>query len=79
MNLKSTNFLKNSQFQISYEFEDLIIDGSYAFVNAVAVTKTNDGNRVTTRRSSDFFVLKLLADEWKIYRHTFNNVIEIQN
>lgn len=79
VNLKSANFLKNSQFQISYEFEGLIIDGSYAFVNAAAVTKTNEGNRVTARRSSDFFVLKLIAAEWKIYRHTFNNVIEIHN
>lgn len=77
--LKSGKSLKNSQFQINYEFEELSIDKSYAFVNAVAITKTKIENTVTSKKSSDFFVLKLVGSEWKIYRHTFNNVTEFKN
>lgn len=77
--LKSGRSLKNSQFEISYEFEELDIDNNYAFVNAVAITKTKVKNTVTSKKSSDFFVLKLVATEWKIYRHTFNNVPEKKN
>jgi len=78
-NFKSGKYLKNSEFQISYDFEDLSIDKSYAFVNAVAITKTKVENTVTSKKSNDFFVLKLVGKEWKIYRHTFNNVTEIKN
>lgn len=77
--LKSGKSLKNSQFQINYEFEELSIDKSYAFVNAVAITKTKVEDTVTSRKSSDSFVLKLIGTEWKIYRHIFNNVTEIKN
>lgn len=78
-NLKSGRSLKNCQFEISYEFEELDIDNNYAFVNAVAITKTKVKNTVTSKKSNDFFVLKLVGTEWKIYRHTFNNVPEKKN
>lgn len=78
-NLKSGKSLKNSQFEISYKFEELDIDKGYAFVNAVGITKTRSENTTTSKESSDFFVLKLVGTEWKIYRHTFNNVKGIKN
>lgn len=76
-NLKSEGFLKNSGFEISYDFTDISVDEKYAFVTASAITKTKEGKKKSFKKSNDFFVLKFIGTEWKIYRHTFNNITEL--
>jgi ketosteroid isomerase-like protein len=75
---RSKTFLRNSHFQISYDVQDIEVNGEYAFVQAVAQTKTFDvgNNRETSQISQDFFVLRKEQEDWKIFRYLFNNVKE---
>ncbi|PBJ10145.1 nuclear transport factor 2 family protein [Flavobacterium sp. ACN6] len=73
-------FLKRANFKISYTIKDIIVENNYAFVEAFASTVENrisDLNSVK-KSSMDFFVLKNVDDNWKIYRYIFNNVKELE-
>lgn len=72
-------FLKESGFTIAYEIQNIIIDDTYAFVEALATTsgrglfKDNGINKA----SIDLFILKRTDGGWKIYRYIFNNVKQV--
>lgn len=73
-------FLKRANFKISYTIKDITVENNYAFVEAFASTVENrisDLNSVK-KSSIDFFVLKNVDDNWKIYRYIFNNVKELE-
>src|ERR1700709_1200587 len=36
----SGNFLKNANFQIDYDIDNIVVDHGYAFVSATALTRT---------------------------------------
>ena len=68
--------MKEKDFNI--EFSEIIvkIDDNYAFVQAVARTSENDGEKSSTleKTSRDFFVFRKEEADWKIFRYIFNNV-----
>ncbi|SHH91827.1 hypothetical protein SAMN05444671_4274 [Flavobacterium sp. CF108] len=69
-------YLRRSNFKISYTVKDITIDGQYAFVEALATTTENRVSdlKLEKKTSTDFFVLKMAGEHWKIYRYIFNNV-----
>jgi|GEM_PF-507959 len=75
------SYLKKVQFRIDFTIADIIIDGRYAFVQAIA--KANSRNletdKVSAKTSRDLFILRKDQDKWKIFRYIFNNVKEQQN
>jgi ketosteroid isomerase-like protein len=74
---KSDNFFKKVNFHIDYTVNDIVVDGRFAFVQALAKTTTTDiaTNEQSIKTSRDFFVLHRASEEWKIYRYMFNNVL----
>lgn len=74
---KSGNsYLKRNRFKITFFIQDIIINEGYAFVDATAKTQTTDPvqNKTVLTTSRDFFVLRKINREWKIYRYMFNHV-----
>jgi ketosteroid isomerase-like protein len=72
-------FLKESGFKIAYEIRNIIIDESYAFVEALATTSGRGPSKdySTNKASIDLFILKRTDGGWKIYRYIFNNVKQV--
>jgi ketosteroid isomerase-like protein len=71
--LKTGNsYLKRTGFKISFFITNVVINEPYAFVNAIAKTQTAEP--LTNAASRDFFVLRKVSGEWKIYRYMFNHV-----
>jgi ketosteroid isomerase-like protein len=70
------HYLSDSNFTIDYSIEDITIDNQLAFVIADAKTSQKDPvtGIILARQSRDFFVLKKIDEQWKIYRYLFNNV-----
>ncbi|MCC9138488.1 YybH family protein [Pontibacter silvestris] len=75
---RSKSYLEKGQFHIEFNVQDIAIDGQFAFVEAVAQTRSVDvaTGGALTHVSRDFFVLRKEQEEWKIFRYTFNNVKE---
>lgn len=73
---KGKNFLDKNRFHIGYEMIDINVDGIQASVIARAKATTTDLHTGTStlQISRDFFVLKKIAGEWKIYRYIFNSI-----
>jgi ketosteroid isomerase-like protein len=74
---KSGNsYLKRTRFKITFFIQDIIVNEGYAFVDATAETQTIDPvkNKLVLTTSRDFFVLRRINGEWKIYRYMFNHV-----
>lgn len=72
-------YLKESGFQIEYAIQSIIIDESYAFVEALATTSGIGPSKSHSfnKSSIDLFILKRVNGDWKIYRYIFNNVREV--
>lgn len=72
-------FLKKSGFKIGYTIQNIVIDDTYAFVEALATTSgcepSKDSN--INKASIDLFILKRTEAGWKIYRYIFNNVKQV--
>ncbi|MBD8082804.1 nuclear transport factor 2 family protein [Chryseobacterium caseinilyticum] len=73
---KSKSILTSNEFKIQYSEEDVLIDGNFAFVTAVAKTseKNKQTDQTVLKSSKDFFVFKKVDGQWKIFRYLFNNV-----
>lgn len=74
---KSGNsYLRHTGFKIIFFIQDIIVNDGYAFVDATAETQTTDPAHCKTvvTTSRDFFVLRKINGEWKIYRYMFNHV-----
>jgi ketosteroid isomerase-like protein len=73
-------YLKRADFKIGYTIKDITIENQFAFVEAFAATTQNriSDLKPVEKRSIDFFVLKKLNENWKIYRYIFNNVRELE-
>jgi uncharacterized protein (TIGR02246 family) len=71
-------YLKRSQFSISYDISDVVVNGDFAFIQAQASTLSVNPTtgKTTTKSSRDLFVLTQEENNWKIYRYIFNNVKE---
>ncbi|MCC9168974.1 YybH family protein [Pontibacter harenae] len=73
---RSKSILEKSQFHIKYSLRDIVVDGQFAFIEAMAQTRSNlaaTGGE-STQVSRDFFVLRKEQENWKILRYIFNNV-----
>lgn len=75
-----TGYLKRVNFRIGFTIKDITVENQFAFVEAFAATTQNriSDLKPVEKRSIDFFVLKKLNENWKIYRYIFNNVRELE-
>lgn len=73
---KAKNFLTSNEFKIEFSVKEVAISMDFAFVTAIAKSssKNKQTNEKIVRTSRDFFVLKKVDTEWKIFRYLFNNV-----
>jgi ketosteroid isomerase-like protein len=73
---KNSIFLKKVSFHIDYSINDIVVDGRFAFSQALAKATIIDlaTNKQSTKITRDFFVLRKDEVQWKIYRYIFNNV-----
>jgi uncharacterized protein (TIGR02246 family) len=68
-------FFAKAGFDIDFAVESVAVDGTYAFVQATAHTRTTKGaTQPQVRRSRDFFVLRQQEQGWKIFCYIFNRV-----
>lgn len=69
-------YLTATHFNITFEVVNIVIDNNYAFVqaNASATMRDRKTLQATSQQSYDFFVLKKVDSEWKIFRYMFNHV-----
>lgn len=71
----SGKFLKDENFKINYDINNLKVRNEFAFIDAIATTTTiGPGGEETSENSRDFFVLRKDGEDWKIYRYMFNKV-----
>lgn len=68
------NFLRKTGFNIEYTTESIVVNGGYAFVEAIAKVSTLDilTRAKNEKTSRDFFVFCKEGTKWKIYRYIFN-------
>jgi uncharacterized protein (TIGR02246 family) len=70
----SGKFLKNTNFKINYQTENVAINGEYAIVESVAATSSSpSNNKPVNKTTRDLFILRKTEGSWKIYRYIFNN------
>ncbi|MBC6605374.1 DUF4440 domain-containing protein [Hymenobacter sp. BT188] len=75
LSARGAAFFAKAGFDIDFAVESVAVDGSYAFVQATAHTRTTKGNaHPQVRRSRDFFVLRQQEQGWKIFCYIFNSV-----
>lgn len=74
----SGSFLVESDFEIEFTDKNIVIEGNYAFVSAIAKTSSRDSltRKITSNTTRDFFVLRKIDNEWKIYRYMFNDELK---
>lgn len=73
---KSTGkYFTNTSVQIGFTVNDVVVEGTYAFVEARAKTILTDlgSNRALNKNTRDLFILKNTEGDWKIYRYIFNS------
>jgi ketosteroid isomerase-like protein len=73
---KSTGkYFTNTGVQIGFTVNDVVVEGTYAFVEARAKTILTDlgSNRALNKNTRDLFILKNTEGDWKIYRYIFNS------
>jgi len=71
----SGKFLRQRNFKINYDINNVNVRNELAFIDATATTTTiGRGGEETSQNSRDFFVLRKDGAEWKIYRYLFNKV-----
>ena len=73
---KSTGkYFTNTSVQIGFTVNDVVVEGTYAFVEARAKTTLTDLGikRALNKNTRDLFILKNTEGGWKIYRYIFNS------
>ena len=73
---KSTGkYFTNTGVQIGFTVNDVVVEGTYAFVEARAKTTLTDlrSKRALKKNTRDLFILKNTEGGWKIYRYIFNS------
>lgn len=73
---KSTGkYFTKTGVQIGFTINDVVVEGTYAFVEARAKTILTDlgSNRALNKNTRDLFILKNTEGYWKIYRYIFNS------
>ena len=73
---KSTGkYFTNTSVQMGFTVNDVVVEGTYAFVEARAKTILTDlgSNRALNKNTRDLFILKNTQGDWKIYRYIFNS------
>jgi len=75
------SFFNKVSFQIDFTIKDIVVDGHYAFAQAMAKTNTQDlaTGKESAKTSRDLFIFRKDQEEWKIYLYMFNNVKAQQN
>ncbi len=70
----SGEFFKKNSFKIDYQVQNVTVGSDYAFVESVAITRSNTpNNQPVNKTTRDLFILRRDLETWKIYRYIFNN------
>jgi ketosteroid isomerase-like protein len=68
-------YFTNTGVQIGFTVNDVVVEGTYAFVEARAKTTLTDlgSKSALNKNTRDLFILKNTEGRWKIYRYIFNS------
>lgn len=71
----SGKYFQNTAININYSVKQVVVESSFAFVEAQANTKLTDlkSKQELNKSTHDVFILKNTEGAWKIYRYIFNS------